>query len=167
MNQLKKLVETNDDANNDSIVGAIDNSVNIVSWNEKTWLANKKAGNIKDKVLFLGDIKGVENLIPVLDIKFDEQGVKFGWAGNQAVVFADVKSLSHREDYLEFIKKLAELPVPEMIKTPRNARIDDAVIEDNVNLIEDIESEEVSKKGLRNLIGMAKDTLSKGAAVVN
>lgn len=53
MNQLKKLVETNDD------------SINIVSWTEKVWLGNKKAGNIKDKVLFLGEIKGTDKLIPV------------------------------------------------------------------------------------------------------
>ena len=52
INQLKKFVETNDDKNVDSIVGTIDGSVNIVSWDEKTWIANKKAGNINDKVLF-------------------------------------------------------------------------------------------------------------------
>ena len=42
-----------------------DDSINIVSWTEKVWLGNKKAGNIKDKVLFLGEIKGTDKLIPV------------------------------------------------------------------------------------------------------
>lgn len=65
MNQLKKLVETNDDSESGDSVGTTDDSINIVSWTEKVWLGNKKAGNIKDKVLFLGEIKGTDKLIPV------------------------------------------------------------------------------------------------------
>lgn len=65
MNQLKKLVETNDDSESGDIVGTTYDSINIVSWTEKVWLGNKKAGNIKDKVLFLGEIKGTDKLIPV------------------------------------------------------------------------------------------------------
>ena len=65
MNQLKKLVETNDDSESGDIVGTTDDSINIVSWTEKVWLGNKKAGNIKDKVLFLGEIEGTDKLIPV------------------------------------------------------------------------------------------------------
>ena len=65
MNQLEKLVETNDDSESGDIVGTTDDSINIVSWTEKVWLGNKKAGNIKDKVLFLGEIKGTDKLIPV------------------------------------------------------------------------------------------------------
>lgn len=65
MNQLKKLVETNDDSESGDIVGTTDDSINIVSQTEKVWLGNKKAGNIKDKVLFLGEIKGTDKLIPV------------------------------------------------------------------------------------------------------
>ena len=65
MNQLKKLVETNDDSESGDIVGTTDDSINIVSWTEKVWLGNKKAGNIKDKVFFLGEIKGTDKLIPV------------------------------------------------------------------------------------------------------
>lgn len=65
MNQLKKLVETNDDSESGDIVGTTDDSINIVSWTETVWLGNKKAGNIKDKVLFLGEIKGTDKLIPV------------------------------------------------------------------------------------------------------
>lgn len=39
VNQLKKLVETNDDLNEDSIVGVRDGSVRIVSWTEEVWKA--------------------------------------------------------------------------------------------------------------------------------
>lgn len=68
VNQLKKMVETHDDKE-EGIIGTRDDSVNVVAWTEKVWLNNKKAGNITDKVLFLGDISGTDKLIPVLDIK--------------------------------------------------------------------------------------------------
>lgn len=116
MNQLKKMVETNDDTD-EGIVGTRDNSINIVSWKEKVWLENKKAGNIQGKILFLGDIKGSDKLIPVLDVKFDDSGVRYGWAGNQAVLYADPKLLVDRQAYDDFLKKLSDLPVPEFLKT--------------------------------------------------
>ena len=115
MNQLKKLVETRDDGD-EGVVGTRDDSINIVSWTEKVWIGNKSAGNIKGKILFLGDIKGTDKLIPVLDIKFDDCGVKYGWAGNQAVLFADTKKLADRKEYDAFLKKLADLPVPGFLK---------------------------------------------------
>ena len=116
MNQLKKMVETRDDSE-EGVVGTRDDSINIVSWTEKVWLGNKKAGNIQGKILFLGDIKGTDKLIPVIDVKFDDCGVKYGWGGNQAVLFADPKSLTDRKAYDDFLSKLSELPVPAFLKT--------------------------------------------------
>ena len=116
INQLKKLVETHDDKE-DEVVGTRDDSINIVSWTEKVWLGNKKAGNIQGKILFLGgDIKGTDKLIPVLDLHFDESGVKFGWAGNQAVLYANTEELSDREEYDEFLCKLNDMPIPDFLK---------------------------------------------------
>lgn len=120
MNQLKKMVETHDD-NEQGVIGTRDDSINIVSWTEKVWLGNKKAGNIQGKILFLGEIKGTDKLIPVIDVKFDECGVKFGWAGNQAVVYADPKTLTTREDYDTFLEKLSALPVPRFLKATKDS----------------------------------------------
>ena len=105
MNQLKKLVETNDASESGDIVGTTDDSINIVSWTEKVWIGNKKAGNIKDKVLFLGEIKGTDKLIPVIDVVFDDCGVKFGWAGNQAILYSEIKALNDRDAYISFLGK--------------------------------------------------------------
>lgn len=116
LNQIKKLVESNDDGE-DSVTGTKDRSVNIVSWSEKVWLDQKKAGNINDKVLFLGKIKGSEKLIPVVDIKFDMHGVKYGWAGNQAIIWTDVDILKEKEAYYNFLNELKELPIPDVLKT--------------------------------------------------
>ena len=120
MNQLKKMVETHDD-NEQGVVGTKDDSINIVSWTEKVWLGNKKAGNIQGKILYLGEIKGTDKLIPVIDVKFDECGVKFGWAGNQAVVYADPKALTIREDYDTFLEKFSALPVPNFLKAAKES----------------------------------------------
>jgi hypothetical protein len=116
MNQLKKMVESHDDTE-DGVIGTRDDSINIVSWTEKVWLGNKKAGNIQGKILFLGEVKGTDKLIPVIDAKFDDCGVKYGWAGNQAVLFVDPKALTNREGYDSFLKKLSDLPVPDFLKT--------------------------------------------------
>lgn len=165
VNQFKKLVETKDDVDGNITVGTKDGSINIVSWNEKVWLGNKKAGNIKDKVLFLGDIKGTDKLIPVIDVKFNEYGVKFGWAGNQAAIFTDVKALHNRGDYMEFINKLSELPVPEMIKKPKNLKID--ISENNPESEESTEVANMEKEKKTQLFfNKAKEKLAMGADVV-
>ena len=80
-NQMKKMIETKDDTD-DSITGTQDSSINVVTWTEKVWLANKKAGNITAKVLFLGDIKGVDKIITVIDVKFRRHGISYGLVGN-------------------------------------------------------------------------------------
>ena len=114
LNQLKKLIETDDD--NEESVGTIDDSIKIISWDEKTWIHNKKAGNINDKVLFLGSIKGTEKLIPVVDIKFDEYGVKYGWAGNQFILWINPSKLKEEEKYKEFLNEISNMPIPEKYK---------------------------------------------------
>ena len=119
MNQLKKMVETNDDDEN-GVVGTRDNSINIVSWTENVWLDQKKAGNIQGKILYLDDIKGTESLVPVIDVKFDKCGVKYGWAGNQAVLVADTAALNVRKDYDAFVAQLSDLPIPEQLKAQQN-----------------------------------------------
>lgn len=168
LNQLKKLVETSDDSDG-SVVGTRDDSINIVSWTEKVFADNKKAGNIKDKVLYLGNIKGTDKLIPVLDIAFEDCGVKYGWAGNQAVLFVDPKALTDRKAYDDFLVKLSELPVPEFLKPMR---------ENVVNTGEDDNTaDEEKNKWLSNLAvaplrekskfaKIAEKALSDGADIV-
>lgn len=146
MNQLKKMVETHDDDDDaHGIIGTRDDSISIVSWAEKVWLGNKKAGNIQGKILFLGDIKGTDKLIPVIDVKFDECGIKFGWAGNQAVVYADPKILTTREDYDAFLKKLSDLPVPNFLKVAKESMV--ATGTDNVTAVtSEMSDEDVPEK---------------------
>lgn len=170
MNQLKKMVETHDD-NDGGIVGTRDDSINIVSWTEKVWMGNKKAGNIQGKILFLGDIKGTDKLIPVLDIKFDDSGVKYGWAGNQAVLFADPKSLTDRKAYDDFLKKLSELPVPGFLKTMKDNVVSTGTDPESEALEEDPTIEPIAEDGeavkpKKNIFKVAQKAIVSGAEAV-
>ncbi len=118
LNQLKKMVETDDDTE-EGVVGTKDDTINIVSWTEDVWLSNKKQGTTKGKILFLGNVKGTENLIPVIDVMFDKYGVKFGWAGDQAIVYADPNALISRKDYDVFLERFSTMPVPNFLKATK------------------------------------------------
>ena len=124
INQLRKLVETKDDGDS-SITGTQDGTIQIVAWDEKTWLAQKKAGNISNKVLFIGDIKGINKLLPIIDTQFNEYGVKYGWAGNQAAIWIEPQDISSEEIYVEFLKKLNELPIPAQyrVEIPESTKV--------------------------------------------
>ena len=160
MNQLKKLVETKDDTEQ-TVVGTSDDSINIVSWTEKVWLQNKKAGNIQGKILFLGDIKGTDKLTPVVDIVFDEFGVKYGWAGNQAVVFADVKALTARDKYDCFLEKLSALPVPSFLKAAKDSIVANGTDEESPT----VEAED-NKKEKPAIIKAAQKVISSGTEAI-
>ena len=161
MNQLKKMIETNYDAE-DAVIGTKDDSINIVSWTEKVWLGNKKAGNIQGKILFLGDIKGTDKLIPVLDVKFDYRGVKYGWAGNQAALYVELEELTNREIYDEFLKKMSELPIPSFLKTMNEYLVENTG-EDSVAEI--VKQEGVDDKKNPAFLNATKKVLESGVDV--
>ena len=119
VNQLRKMVEAHDDTE-EGVVGTTDDSINIVAWTEKVWLGNKKAGNLQGKILFLDEIKDTDKLIPVLDSKFDKYGVKFGWAGNQAVLYVNPKALADRKAYDAFLEELSACSPPEILKVSKD-----------------------------------------------
>ena len=156
MNQLKKMVETHDGNGIDSI--------NIVSWTEKVWLGNKKAGNISGKILFLGDIKGTDKLIPVVDVMFDEFGVKYGWAGNQAALFVDVKELGSRARYDAFLAKLSGLPVPDRLKTLKSDAVQEEAIASNTVELED--GDVTGERKTPAIVDAAKRGLGTGANII-
>lgn len=160
MNQLKKMIETHDDAE-DKVIGTRDNSISVVSWTEKVWLGNKKAGNIQGKILFLGDIKGTDKLIPVIDVKFDDCGVKYGWAGNQAVLYVEPEALTSREGYDEFLKKLSDLPVPSFLKTMKQDIVENAGEEPVVEIAKQEETD--GEKEAPAFLNAAKKILESGA----
>lgn len=168
VNQIKKLVQSRDDTDENSVVGTKDSSINIVSWNEKVWLGNKEAGNIKDKVLFLDSIKGTDKLIPVIDVKFDDCGVRFGWAGNQAILYVDPRALSKREDYLVFLEKLSALPVPDIIKNGNKPKAGVKESDQQKNETQTVPSEDTAKEPAKKkgVLEKAKEAVESGAGFI-
>lgn len=160
-NQMKKLIETKDDTD-DGLTGTRDSSINVVTWTEKIWLANKKAGNITSKVLFLGGIKGVDSLIPVVDVKFEKHGVRYGWAGNQAVIYADPGEIKTIDSYYAFYSELKSMPVPQAIKDASKPKT--APTKEQPQ--EEVKQESEEKKGFfakgKDLLKKVEDTIVDG-----
>ena len=119
LNLLKKLIETNDDLDEDNIVGIKDGSVKIVSWSEKVWLSQKEAGNINNKILFIGKVKGWKSLLPLINDKISEHGIRFGWAGKQALLYSDVTALDNPTKYNEFLEKANTYHLPEEFRSQK------------------------------------------------
>lgn len=160
-NQMKKLIETKDDTDG-GLTGTRDSSINVVTWTEKIWLANKKAGNITSKVLFLGGIKGVDSLIPVVDVKFEKHGVRYGWAGNQAVIYADTGEIKTIDSYYAFYNELKSMPVPQAIKDASKPKT--APVKEQPQ--EEAQQETEEKKGFfakgKDLLKKVEDTIVDG-----
>lgn len=175
LNQLKKLIETKDDSETDGVVGVTDESVRIVAWTEKVWRDQKKAGNINNKVLFLGDIKDTDKLIPIIDIKYDQYGITYGWAGNQAILYVDPKALAQENIYNEFIEKLSAYSPPDILKA-NPKQIDDCQLENlattEASSIKEQTVDETKKKKselflkLGSMVGVAARSVSKTASSV-
>ena len=99
-NLLKKLIETDDDdKENNVIVGSEDGTITVIGWTEKVYLDNKKKGNISNKIIFLDDVKGVGNIAPIMDKKFDKFGISYGFAGNQAVISINERQIGDAQTY--------------------------------------------------------------------
>ncbi len=125
LNQLKKLIESPGKPDDPDDSGISSETVNIVAWTEKLWKKNSAPGNISGKVLFLSDLKATDKLIPCIDKRICEDGITFGWAGNQAVLYADLNAIKDHESYTAFLEKLYELPVPDVIKYGKKGKPED------------------------------------------
>lgn len=116
LNLLRKLVETNDDKEDGTIVGIEDGLVDIVTWDEKTWLSQKKMGQITSKILLIGNIKDTDKLLPLINVKFQKYGVTYGWSGRQALINIDTKELENDETFAKFKEEYNALDIPEQFK---------------------------------------------------
>ncbi len=97
VNLLRKLLEKKDDVEGE-VVGVEDRSVELVTWTEKVWLDNKAKGTTKSKILFLGDVKGADKLVPVIDEKYNKYGIRYGWAGSQALIEIHIDTEKYTAD---------------------------------------------------------------------
>ena len=112
--------------------------------------------------MFLGGIKGVDSLIPVVDVKFEKHGVRYGWAGNQAVIYADPGEIKTIDSYYAFYSELKSMPVPQAIKDASKPKT--APTKEQPQ--EEVKQESEEKKGFfakgKDLLKKVEDTIVDG-----
>lgn len=121
--QLKKLVETDDDESEEVVVGTKDGTVRLVRWEEQKWLYRSKTDTVDTKVIVIGDCKGADNGIKLMDVRFDQYGVRYGWVGNCAYIHADLRRIRGKGVYDAFLAELNTIPAPEIIKEDKKLRL--------------------------------------------
>lgn len=121
--QLKKLVETNDDEDDEILIGTKDGTVRIIRWEEQKWIYRTKTDAIDTKVIVIGDCKGAEVGAELMNVMFDQYGIRYGWTGNCAYVQADPRKLRAKGVYDAFLEELKAMPAPEVIKEDKKLRL--------------------------------------------
>ena len=121
--QLKKLVETDDDESEEVVIGTKDGTVRLVRWEEQKWVYRNKTDTVDGKTIVIGDCKGADNGIRVMDVKYDQYGIRYGWIGNCAYVHADLRRIRSKGMYDAFLRELREMPAPAVIKEDKKLRL--------------------------------------------
>lgn len=105
LNQLCKLIEKQNAECRKN--GEAENGcISVIKWTEKYWQNKSKAGNINGKILFIGIIKGTNNVFPIIDVKYKHHGILYGWAGKQAFIRGNPKFIKKERDYYRFLQAL-------------------------------------------------------------
>jgi hypothetical protein len=126
LNYLKQLVLSNDDnAETGEIIGTKDGSIEVIAWTEKVYLDNTKNRNVSNKIIFMDDIKGIEKIVPIMKVKYNKYGVKYGISGNNAVISIDEKELNSDNEYEAFQKLYKD----ELMKV--DMKVSDEKLEEN------------------------------------
>ena len=120
--QIKKLVETDDDESEEVVVGTKDGTVRIIRWEESKWVYRNKTDAVDTKVIVIGDCKKTKGA-QLMDARFDQYGIRYGWIGNVAYIHADLRKIRGKGVYDEFLKELGAMRAPEIIKEDKKLRL--------------------------------------------
>ena len=104
----EKLLNRKDDTES-GVVGVKDGSVEFAVWDEDFYL-QQKGIHTDQKILFIGDCKSLDALMPSLDMKYSQYGVDYGWAANKAAIYISNPKL-RKDEYDELIAKLQETDI--------------------------------------------------------
>ena len=118
--EMSRLIEKEDDVDEDTIVGTKDGTVHTIIWNEPAWQAFRDKLSGDEKILIIGKVKNTTPL-NADQIRFEKYGVKYGWSQNIATIEADPKLLSRAKVYKEFLSAINDMQVSE--KAKKNAKV--------------------------------------------
>ena len=82
--------------------GKIDRA-GIEVWEEKTWDVKRKTGPVKDKILFVGDIKDTEALGCFINIRYERWGIRYGVNSRYALITTDTIYVKDSARYNAFM----------------------------------------------------------------
>ena len=108
--------DENGNPSENGVVGIKDGSVDVVVWDEKTYLHNKPELNSSNKIIFIGNSKFVNPIKANINMsnELSEFGINYGSLGNKAVICVDSKLItkdrnlynSFIESYVNFISAI-------------------------------------------------------------
>lgn len=143
---LSALVSMRDDKYDENgnlldggIIGVRDDSVDVVVWNEKTYVDNQPKLGSSNKIIFIGRMKATKSIEPNLNMKggLHEFGIYSGSLGNKAMIYANADDLARNRDiYNKFIDSYAGF-----ISSIATSYASDQVVEKKF-VIEDYEDKE-------------------------
>lgn len=70
-------------------------------WPEKEFEQNSIQISSSTKVIFIGNTKVTQKIIPNIRIKYNNYGMKYGWLGNRGVIYVEQSSIK-KDDYNAF-----------------------------------------------------------------
>ena len=118
--QLKKLIETDDDAEG-KVVGTKDGTVKLFLRGESVWQKTKTTSN--DKVILIGNVKNSNEIDRQLNTIYYGYGVKVGFSGNYAKITVDEKVVNTSDvEYMSLLSKLDEMPINAEFKGDKKNR---------------------------------------------
>jgi hypothetical protein len=121
VNMLQKLIETKDDLADGQIIGTEDGSVGVVAWKENEWKANRDSGKGNaEKTLLINRVDGYDVLEPIMNVKFNKHGVKYGFSGRKALVIVDGSYFNNKKKLASFKDEIKSLAIPNKDKLPNN-----------------------------------------------
>lgn len=118
-NEIVKLIETEDDIDDQTIVGIKDGSVQTILWNEAAWQEFHVKLTGTEKILIIDEIKNTK-MLATQQIRFEKFGVRYGWDGNVARIEANPKALKSTNDYKQFLSSMSGMGISEKLK--KNAK---------------------------------------------
>lgn len=103
---LVQLISLNDD-DGEQLAGFKDGSVNATIWTEKQYNDNLATMGTQQHVLFIGDFKASQNIMPNVKIYYNEHTIKYGWLGNKGIIYLPQKGKINKTSYEIFLKEAA------------------------------------------------------------
>lgn len=110
--QMRKMIEEHNQklaAAHGDLAGP--GPISVILHTSDAWDRDSVQGNSGDYVLFIGVQQKHDGLAQIMDVKYDSQGVRYGWSGKHAAITADTDALFKRDAYVDFLRDFANLPV--------------------------------------------------------